>query len=447
MPHQDEFDGRTNLQALKAVFENLIGDEVASFKRHGNAVVKPAALAAMAMICWGWSTCETLGDRVTQASRAVRRLLRTDVITTRQGLLSALARCGNSLTALVVDQLAQRLAVLRWRTVDRPTFAVDGTKFSAPQTQANEARFAANAANKKSRRRKRYKKRGDAKKASTVQLLTTVLWHLGSGLPFRWRIEGPEGSEQASLRAMIDELPAGARIVGDAAYVGYPLWSEIITSGRTFVVRVGSNVTLLKKLCAFKTSDDCVFCWPLRALQNKRPPLMLRLIVVNNGRRPIYLVTNEFDLTDQKAWDLYQQRWGVEVFFRTVKQTCQRSKLRTQTPENVITELNWTLLGIWAALFLGKRELRQRGTPIARMSPVKVLNAFGDAVLGVALCASLAPRLFEQLAAAINPDESRRQTSKTARTHTGKKKHSPCGKPKLKTATEHQRQLAKAHFM
>lgn len=447
MPHQDAYDGRTNWQALKAVFADLLPDELANVKRHGNAAVQAMALTAMAMICWGWSKRETLAERVTDAANVVSRLFHVEVITTRQGLLSALAQCDN-LLLLIVDQLAQRLAEVRWRTAGRSSFAIDGTKFAAPQTQANEARFAANATRKGRRTRSKrcYQKRSDAKKANTVQLLATVLWHLGSGLPFRWRIEGPEGSERTSLRAMVNELPADARIVGDANFVGYPLWSEIITSGRTFLVRVGSNVTLLKKLCVCKTSGDCVFCWPDSAMRAQQPPLMLRLIVVHNGRQPIYLVTNELDLTDAQAWALYQQRWGVEVFFRTVKQTCQRSKLRTQTPVNVMIELNWTLLGVWSALFVGKRELRQRGVPLARMSPAKVLFAFGEAVLAVALCASLAPRLFEQLAAASNPDESRRVTGKTGRRHARKKKHAPCGKPKIKTATRHQQQLAQ-HFV
>lgn len=176
--------------------------------------------------------------------------------------------------------------------VGRPTFAIDGTKFAAPQTVANEARFAANAARRNrrvNRKRKPYQEPGDAKKAATVQLLTTVLWHLGSGLPFRWRITGPEGSERTSSRAMLDELPSNARLVGDANYVGYPLWSEVLASSRTFLVRVGSNVRLLKNLCDFKTSDDCVFCWPDRAMRAQQPPLVLRLIVVHNGRKPIYL--------------------------------------------------------------------------------------------------------------------------------------------------------------
>ncbi|EAQ77972.1 hypothetical protein [Blastopirellula marina] len=54
MPHQDSTDIRTNLQALKAVFRELLPAKFDLPKSHGNASLEPQALAAMAITCWGW---------------------------------------------------------------------------------------------------------------------------------------------------------------------------------------------------------------------------------------------------------------------------------------------------------------------------------------------------------------------------------------------------------
>lgn len=54
---------------------------------------------------------------------------------------------------------------------------------------------------------------------------------------------------------MLDDLPRNARLIGDAEYVGYPLWSKIHNSGRSFFVRVGSNLTLLKQLGEHRVED------------------------------------------------------------------------------------------------------------------------------------------------------------------------------------------------
>lgn len=92
------------------------------------------------------------------------------------------------------------------------------------------------------------------------------------------------------------------------------------------------------------------------------------------AKRAIFLVTNELDMDDDLACKLYSWRWKIEDFFRTVKQTCERAKLQCLRPANVLTELNWTLLGIWYALFTGKQTLIEQGQSPNEISPVKVLR-------------------------------------------------------------------------
>jgi len=445
MPHQDEHDVRTNLQALKAIFEDLLPPETEQFVRHGNATISPTSLAAVAIVCWGWTNNTTLDERIGWAAAIVKRVFRIDKVGTRQGVMKALASCGDALIHLIVEHFATRLHDLKgcWSSDGVVNFAVDGTKFAAPRTKANQHRFAAQSNTKQ---RKRYKKKADQSKASTVQLLVTVVWHIGSGLPFRWLVNGSKGSEPKHLSEMLDDLPGNARLIGDAAYIGYPLWKAIIDSRRLFLVRVGSNVKLLKGLGSLRFRDGHVYYWPDSSLRRSQPPLVLRLFTVHNGKETIYLVTNELSMSDAQGCQLYKERWGIEVFFRAVKQSCQRSKLRCHTPGNILTEVNWTLIGIWAALYVGKRTLHEQKHPISRLSPVKVIRAFQRTVHAVVLLAQRADLLFEQLAQALIVDESGRTTSKQNRNYPRKKQHRSCGKPNIVTATAYQKQQAKLHL-
>lgn len=441
MPHQDNRDTVTNLQALKAVFEQIIPDEVTCFVRHGNARIKPGLLAAVAIACWGWTCHGTLDQRMELAWSVVRRAFRVKQSATRQGIMKALSTCGSDLVELITSHLAMELPQIkrRWTTDGKVNLAVDGTKFAAPRTAANQELFAANARKTKSTT---YNSQASRSKAGTVQVLVTVLWHLGTGLPFRWYVNDSTGSERTNVREMLGKLPRNVRLIGDAEYVGYPLWSALVCSQKTFLFRVGSNVTLLKNLGHCRYRDGYVYFWPKKVMCRKQPPIVLRLFKLHSGRKAIYLVTNELGMTVEQASALYRERWRVEVFFRTVKQSCQRSKLCCGTPKNVIIEMNWTLIGIWAALYTGNRALSENGHKIECMSPVKVIRAFYLSVTAVALCSGNARCLSGTLADAIRHDESKRKSSKKSRNYPRKKKPQPAGKPKLVSSSKDQKRRA-----
>ena len=155
------------------------------------------------------------------------------------------------------------------------------------------------------------------------------------------------------------------------------------------------------------------------------------------------MLTNELEMGAKQASELYRSRWGIEVFFRAVKQSCQRRKLCCRTPENLIAELNWTLIGIWASLSLGKTTLKQDGQPLSRPSPVQVILDFYQTVTAISLIANPKQTLLEQLAKALIADESDRTTSKKSRGYPNKKKKRRCGKPKITAAIIEQKQQAR----
>lgn len=443
MSHQDDVHLRKNISTMKEMLENAVPDSVTSFVRHGNAQLEPAWLASVAMTCWGWTSDGTLAERVSKACIVVGEVLDCKKTVTRQGLLKALGTCGPQIVDLMIRSLIDQVKSLKgyWTQKGKVNIAVDGSKFAAPRTAENEAYFAATGTPKK--KGKKYKKASDRSKATTVQILLTVFWHMQSGLPLQWMTSASNGSERRNAAQMLDDLPRNARLIGDAEYVGYPLWSKIHNSGRSFLVRVGSNMTFFKQLGKYRVEDGFVYYWPEGVMRANDPPLVLRLIQIHDGEKAIFLVTNELDMDDALACELYSGRWKIEMFFRTVKQTCERAKLHCHRPENVLTELNWTLLGIWYALFTGKEVLLDEGLNPTEVSPVKVMTAISKAVDEIYIMATPISLLRGQLAQAVLEDESDRTSNKASRNFPRKKKHRRCGAPKIEPAPSIQQERAK----
>src|SRR5258708_35362389 len=79
------------------------------------------------------------------------------------------------------------------------------------------------------------------------------------------------------------------------------------------------------------------------------PPVVLRLIERRQGKKKMYLVTNVRDkkaLSPMSAGVLYEMRWGVEEFYRSLKQTLEKRRMLSRTPEAAQCELTWALLGM-----------------------------------------------------------------------------------------------------
>lgn len=426
MPHQDKDDLRTPLHELTAVFEFLHDADLDGAPRHGNATVGGFAIGLTAILTFGWNQGKNLSQRFTSASGAATRVCTAgDVLTTRQGLFAALAACGESLVQRIRNGLVSRLQAQEdWLIAGRPSFAVDGSQFAVPRTKQNLQRFAA--ASRKSKAK--YKKKADLAKAKTTQIALLLCMHLGSSMPFAWNTGGSSDSERGLLLDLLDRLPDRSRLVMDAYYFGHQFWSRLIAKDFTFVVRAGSNVNLLKdfrKHGKVKIRNGLVFYWPQTVIDAGDPPIVLRLVEVLVGRKKMFLLTNELDLTDAQLQTLYASRWGVEVFFRTVKQSYEHAKLECRTPENALIEIEWTLLGIWIAL----TEAKSKIPPAKRISPIQVLRVVSELVRDVARYSSLKMNLSFAFSTCTIADESNRKSDKNSPGYPRKKKKREIGDP------------------
>jgi hypothetical protein len=279
---------------------------------------------------------------------------------TYQGFSKAMLARGPALVALACEHLRnqiRRVSGRFWARGGFVAFVADGTLIDCPRTIANEAL-------------------GMSARLGTAthpQLLVTCLWHMGLGLMWDWRIGSIFESERAHLRQMLAGLPAGALIVADAGFTGFDLLSAIHASGRSFLVRVGSHTTLLARLGAHRHERrDTVYLWP--DTLRHRPPLTLRLIRIGK----VYLITNVLDparLSRAAAGELYRRRWGVEVGFRTLKQTLGRRAMRCAAPRQAVMELHSTLLGLTLLGLMSVRGLIARGLDPLDLSPAAALRA------------------------------------------------------------------------
>jgi hypothetical protein len=218
-----------------------------------------------------------------------------------------------------------------------------------------------------------------AKKADDRQLWLTAMWHARTGLPWDWRLGPSDSSERAYMLQMLLDLPKNVLVVADAGFAGYDYWKAIMDSGRHFLIRVGGNVKLLKRLGVARETEQTVYLWPDRNAKKKQPPLVLRLIIVHDGKQTWYLVTSVLEkstLSDADVAKAYQARWGIELFYRNFKQTFGRSKLRSLAADNAETEANWSLLGLWGMLLHAHVEQHRHHVPPERLSVAKVIQVY-----------------------------------------------------------------------
>ncbi|QDU54100.1 Transposase DDE domain protein [Aeoliella mucimassa] len=409
----------------------------------------PRSLMAAALL-WAWSDEQTLTERFF----VVRKILlcldkeQQQLATSYQAFIKILRRWTKPLAALLQSVLQQRMqATLTdcWLTAGYLVFAVDGSRLELPRTRSHEQAYSTI---RHARRVKnsRYKRRQakDAKKVNSPQLWLTTMWHIGTGLPWDWRVGPGDSSERVHLREMLTSLPAGALITADGGFMGYEGLQAIIKSGRHVLLRVGANVRLLKQLGYVREWTGTVYLWPDRESKRGNEPLVLRLVVATDGKQPVYLVTNILsrrELSDKQVIALYARRWGIELFYRHLKQTFHRRKLLSREAENAKLEITWSLFGLWAMSLFALVEAMKQGITPAKLSFAKLLLAFRRTMRDYLHPTEKNERLCERLRQAII--DSYKRANKTSRNYPRKKQAKPPGVPQLLTATKTQALRAK----
>jgi Transposase DDE domain len=369
-----------------------------------------------------WDEGQTLAARFEHACQATGDLHRHWVVgTSYSGFTAALQRQATTLTEAIKRRFRREMHRIAgpYRQRGRWTaLAADGTRIEAPHTLANEADL------------------GCAGRDKTApQVFLTTLWHMGTGLPWDYRVGPGTASERTHLKQMVPDLPAEALVVADAGFVGYGLCRRLLRHGRHFLLRVGGNITLLRGLGYYhEERDGLVYLWPRK--HRRCRPLVLRLIVLRQGKQDVYLLTDVLDpagLTDDEAGTLFGMRWGEEVFYRSYKQTMQRRKLLSRTAATCLAEVHWTLLGLWLLGLMTALRLIGQGIDPLAMSVARARDAVRQALRDKR--PRRGPRGLDAALRAAVKDDYVRHTSKAARDYPRKKREKPPGPPRIQAAT------------
>jgi Transposase DDE domain len=403
---------------------------------------KPQRVTWVALLM-AWGEGQTLGARWDQAGEVATKLHpRWRLGESYSGYTQALTRLSVHLIPALVKRLQVAMKAVAgryWKSGLWVAFAVDGTRIEAPHTAQNEEGL------------------GCAGRAKTApQVFLTTVWHLGTGLPWTFRVGPGTDSERNHFRRMIGELPERSMIVADAGFAGYALFLRLLLANHSFLIRVGRNITLLKNLGYYhEERDGLVYLWP-RAHRRCRP-LVLRLIELTLGSQTVCLLTNVLDenqLGDEEAAALYKQRWGEEVFHRSYKQTMSRRKILSRTPETCQAEASWMVLGLWLLSLITAARIIEAGGDPQEISVAQARDtlrrAMRESRRGKRMAARLrekkrrlrrgrrpveVPDLWRELADARKDRYERRRSIKASRNYPRKKKEKPPGRPKIRPAT------------
>jgi hypothetical protein len=379
-----------------------------------------------------WESEKALGDRFAAARDLLKSLFpKWRLGTEYQGWCDAQLTYISAIQPALAKRLRgqmQQFAGKYWWREGWCAFAADGSRVECPRTEANKKGLGC-----------------AGKKKTGPQLFLTTLWHMGTGLPWDYRIGPGTASERHHLKEMLTDLPAKSLVVADAGFTGYELLHSIGQAGHSFLVRVGSNVHLLKELGYVEwQGTDTVYLWP-EEHHNERAPVVLRLLVLQRGQKKMYLVTNVFDetaLTQEQAAVFYEMRWGVEIFYRSCKQTMDKRRMSSRTPETCKAELHWAVLSIWLLGAMSVSAIIERvGDPLSwsvALARKQVRAAMRDALKGRGRSMNLSARL----ASAVR-DSYQRTGSKKAHAWPHKKKEKPPGSPKIRLANAKEIKIAK----
>ena len=389
-------------------------------------------LLAMGAVLMAWDDPPSLTARFQSVLATLGQWFpRRKLGTTYQGFIKALKTHSALLLDCLSDHLRSHLphwAGAHWRRQGWIAFAVDGSRVECPRTAANERQL-----------------RCAGKKRTAPQLFVTTIYHMGTGLPWSFRAGPGTDSERHHLRQMLPLLPEQALLVADAGFVGYELLDSILSGGRHLLIRVGSNIRLLRELGYTSVHQDQTVClWPDKQQKRRQPPLVLRLIRLHNGRKPMYLLTDlpAGQLTDRQAGQLYRLRWGIEVFYRSFKCTLGHRKMRSRAPQQAHCELSWAVMGLWILSAMSIKELIAHGKDPLELSVASAVQIIRLSLRHAWGGGSLR-RLRESLGQAVK-DSYVRTAPKTARNWPHKKTDKPPGPPRIQQASHAQVTLAQS---
>jgi hypothetical protein len=406
-------------------------------RTHPRWDLQPLVLIVMAMT---WAAGDSQGEKFETARGfyVASYHARKRPGKTLQGFQKALSRLplrplralAAGVRAEIRRQYAERLLVDGFEPM-----GCDGSRVECPRAAELEARL-----------------RPAGKEESAPTLWVTAFVHLATGLLWSWRLGPGTADERVHLRQLLATLSPRALIVADAAYLGYELARAIVSSRRSFLLRLSAKADLYTAERAELTtwSEGPVFYWPKYVQEGGLPPIACRLIrIPARGRvkHDVWLLTDVLEparLSVTTAAQFYRWRWRNEGIFRIYKRTISKLKLSSRTVRLVHREAELSLLATQLLLAHADLALRPgRSAGEAAISPRKVLVAIRGELTGEA---KRKGGSYRRRLEGCRAEAREQESPKSSREWPRRKPHKPPGPPKIHTLTDEQKALVDKHL-
>lgn len=171
----------------------------------------------------------------------------------------------------------------------------------------------------------------DSRTRNTQGMKLHVLYEPKSEVPVQFDFSAANVNDIE--RAWSMPVEAGALYVFDKGYNDYNWWHKIDKAKALFVTRFKYNasLTVLEQLEIPQHEADLVLSDELVKFRSKNPggkrvnryfDQPLRRVTVNRPDKanPIVLATNDFTSSALEIAQRYKERWGIELFFKWIKQ-------------------------------------------------------------------------------------------------------------------------------
>ena len=150
-------------------------------------------------------------------------------------------------------------------------------------------------------------------------------------------------------------------------------------------------------------------------------------------------VLNERRLSNAKVAQVYSMRWGIELQFRSFKQTFGRRELHSRTSECSYVEMDWSLVGLWMIQLFAVKEQIKVDRPPEHSSVSLSLAIIQETMDMYHEEATDGRALSRQLSDAVKDDYTR-TSSKIARYQPNNKDKPSAKEPIVRKATAKQKQ-------
>ena len=158
-------------------------------------------------------------------------------------------------------------------------------------------------------------------------------------------------------------LPAGSYLVMDKAYIDFARLSRIAGERTNFVVRAKDNMKY--RVIARRKTDkkkgiicDQTIVLTSPATSKKYPKRLRRIRYFDSETgNTIVFLTNNFKLAALTIAALYKNRWGIELFFKWIKQHLKIQTFWGQS-ENAVRTQVWIAISTYVLVVIAKKQLK-----------------------------------------------------------------------------------------